>query len=438
MDVVRRPPLEGDTDADIVIVGAGYTGLWTAYYLRKLDPTRNVLVVEAGHAGWGASGRNGGWCSAELPVGIGTLASKYGRSQALAMRQAGREAVNEIGRVIAEEDIECGWRKDGTIWLARNEPQRARLMAKLAEEREYDIGEGPTPVDPADLAVPGLLAAAHTPHCAALHPAKLAVGLAGAAVRHGVRIVEETRALEVRPGMVLTDRGQITARVVVQATEAYSGLLPGQIRRVLPLTSRVIATEPIPDALWRHIGWPGRATMSDQSLMFPYLQRTSDNRLVIGGRSIGYRYGAVPRTNHRDDERAWEVLEREIPTMFPALADIPISHRWSGVLGVHRDWQPRVTYDLATGLASAGGYVGDGVALSNLAGRTLAALITGTDSPANRLCWVGPPGRRWEPEPLPYLAIQAITALTALVDTRESRTGGSTGLAARLMGIAGK
>jgi glycine/D-amino acid oxidase-like deaminating enzyme len=438
IDTTPRPPLDGDTDADVAIIGAGYTGLWTAYYLRQFAPGLRVLVIEAAYAGYGASGRNGGWCSAELPASLPALAARHGRPAAIAMALAARDAVDVIGKAVADEAIDCGWSKDGSLRLARNHVQRARLDAQLSEEREFGIEDGWRPLAAPSLAVPGLVAAAVTPHCAAVQPARLARGLADAVVRHGAGLVEGTRALELSPGTVRTDHGTVRARTVVRATEAYTGSLRGHARRVAALSSHLVATEPIPDAVWRETGWPGRATVTELRILFPYLQRTADNRLVLGGRSIGYRYGSATATqgSTRHDRRVRDLLCHEVGDIFPALAGASVTHSWTGVLGAYRDFEPGVSYDKATGLAEAGGYVGDGVALSNLAGRTLAALITGTERPETRLCWTGQRSRRWVPEPWRYLGLGTVAALARSADTREQRTGRPAGLRGKIVTAA--
>ena len=427
-DLSQRPPLAADTEVDVAIVGAGYTGLWTAYYLRRLAPELRVLLLEAQYAGFGASGRNGGWCSAELPASLVTLASRHGRPAAIAMYQAARDTLDEIERVVADERIDCGWSRDGSLRLARDEGQLARLDAALAEEREFGIEDGWRPIGTDALAVPRLRAAAFTPHCAAIQPGLLARGLARAVVSRGAQLAEGTQVTELAPHLVRTSQGStVRARTVVRATEAYTRSLRGQARRVAALHSHVVATEPIPAAAWRETGWPGRATGLELRALFPYLQRTADDRLVIGGRSLGYRFGS---RSGPGDPRVWEILRATIGDLFPALAQAAIDHRWSGVLGAYRDFEPRVSYDRETGLAQAGGYVGDGVALANLAGRTLAALITGADRPEARLCWAGPPARNWEPEPLRFLAIRTLGRLARSADEREQ--------AGRRAGLRGK
>jgi pimeloyl-ACP methyl ester carboxylesterase len=217
------------------------------------------------------------------------------------------------------------------------------------------------------------------------------------------------------------------------ATEAYTRSLRGQARRVAALASHVIATEPIPAAAWLETGWPGRATGLELRVLYPYLQRTADNRLVIGGRSIGYRYGSAADAT---DPRVWETLRATIGDLFPAFAGAEITHRWSGVLGAYRDFSPRVSYDSDSGFAEAGGYVGDGVALANLAGRSLAALITGADRPEARLCWAGAPvARNWEPEPLRYLGIKTLGWLARSADARE-QAGRPAGLRGKIVAAA--
>jgi glycine/D-amino acid oxidase-like deaminating enzyme len=393
-----------------------------------------VLVVEADQAGFGASGRNGGWCSAELPASLTTLARRHGRSAALAMHQAARGTLDEIEMIIADEGIDCGWCRDGSLRLARDEAQLARLEAALAEEREFGIDDGWRKTGTGGFAIPRLRAAAFIPHCAAVQPGRLARGLADAVVRRGGQIAEGTRATEIAPRLVRTDHGTVRARTVVRATEAYTRSLRGQARRVAALHSHVIATEPIPAATWRESGWPGRATGLELRVLYPYLQRTADDRLVIGGRSIGYRFGSAPGPG---DPRVWATLRATIGDLFPAFAWAAITHRWSGVLGAYRDFEPRVGYDQETGLAEAGGYVGDGVALANLAGRTLAALITGADRPETRLCWAGAfPTRDWEPEPLRFLAIRTLGGLARSADQRERRTGRPAGLRGKIISAA--
>jgi glycine/D-amino acid oxidase-like deaminating enzyme len=210
---------------------------------------------------------------------------------------------------------------------------------------------------------------------------------------------------------------------VVRATEGFTPTLPGAARSLVPLYSLMIATQPLPDAVWEQIGWSGRETVAAGGPMFVYAQRTRDGRIAFGGRGAPYHYGSRVRPAYDRDHRVHGRLRAALRELLPAAGEAPISHRWGGPLGVPRDWTPSVGLDRASGLAWAGGYVGDGVATANLAGRTLADLITGTDSGLCRLPLVQHRSRRWEPEPFRWLGINAALLLAASADASEQRRG---------------
>jgi glycine/D-amino acid oxidase-like deaminating enzyme len=424
-----RPALPGDTDADVVIVGAGYTGLWTAYYLAVADPALRVVVLEQEVAGYGASGRNGGWCSALFPTSLPALARRHGRGRALAMQRAMHETVREVGRVVAAEGIDCDWRDGGTVVLARTEVQLARARAAVAEAREYGLADGDLVLlDAAEAAArcsaEGVRGGTYTPHCAAVHPAKLVRGLARAVERRGVRVFERTPVTALRPGTAVTPAGVVRAPVVVRATEGFTPALPGQRRAVAPVYSLMVATEPLPESTWARIGLAERETFSDYRHVIIYGQRTADGRLAFGGRGAPYHFGSRVRPGYDREPRVFAALRRVLGELFPVLGpEVPVSHAWGGPLGVTRDWAASVGLDSGTGLAWAGGYVGDGVGTSNLAGRTLADLIRGADSDLTALPWVNHRSPRWEPEPLRWLAVNAGLKVMFSADAAENRTG---------------
>jgi glycine/D-amino acid oxidase-like deaminating enzyme len=434
-ELAVRPPLDGDTDADVVIVGAGYTGLWTAYYLSTFDPDRRVLVIEATQCGFGASGRNGGWCTGEMPTGMLTMVRRHGLKAALQLFKAGRQSLAEIRRVTVEESIDCHWQQNGALYLARTEPQATRLRAWHEARRMLGI-TGLRLLKPAEasewIGATGVIDAGYTPHCAVIQPARLVRGLAGAVARRGVRIAENTRALDIRPGQVRTDHGTVRARVVVCATEGYTGALRGHARRVVPLYSHMIATEPLPDDLLAKLDWRDRTAVADSHYRYGYLQRTADNRIVAGGRSVGYHFGSRTGRRFDRDERMRRLLRQMLVELLPPLADVGVSHHWGGAFGLHRDMLPVVCYDETTGLAHVGGYGGEGIALSNLAGRSLAALVAGCDRPEAGLCWVNHRSRRWEPEPLRFIGVRGVSALAGSADRYEDRTGRAARLRGRL------
>ena len=423
-----RPPLPGDLDVDVAVVGAGYTGLWTAYYLAEADPSISVAVLEAEVAGFGASGRNGGWCSALFPAELPALAALGGPESALAQHAAMRATVDEVARVAADEGIDAQIAKGGNIRLARGVAQVARARAEVDEARHWgrdaddlaflDAAAATRIVRAAD--VDG---ATYTPDCAAIHPALLVRGLAHAAERSGVTIHERTRVTAIAPRGVHTDRGVVRARTVVRATEGFTPQLPGHRRASIPVYSLVIATEPLPSATWDEIGLARRETFSDFRHLLVYGQRTADDRIVFGGRGAPYHLGSRIRPSFDRDEAVFARLLASLVDLFPVLRGVRVSHAWGGPLGVPRDWCASVGLDVSTGLAWAGGYVGDGVATSNLAGRTLRDLVLGRDTELTRLPWVNHRSPRWEPEPLRWLGVNAARLAFTAADREESLTG---------------
>jgi glycine/D-amino acid oxidase-like deaminating enzyme len=435
-----RSPLPGPLEVDVAIVGAGYTGLWTAYYLRRADPGLRVAIVEREVAGFGASGRNGGWCSAFMAMDREALARRAGRDATVALQREMFDTVDEVGRVADREGIDCHYVKAGALQLATTPVQQARLEQGIEHARHWGMDEtdqrllGPAEAGER-VRVAGLLAAAWTPHCAALDPARLARGLAGVVERQGVPIFESTPATRIRPGRVDTVRGPVKARIVVRATEGYTATLPGTHRSVIPLYSLMIATEPLPGAVWDQVGWTGGETVAAGGHLFTYAQRTRDGRIAFGGRGAPYHFGSRVRPDYDLDGRVHARLGAALRQLFPAAAHARITHRWGGPLAIPRDWTASVGLDRTTGLAWAGGYVGDGVAAANLAGRTLADLITGNDSDLVSLPWVDHHSRPWEPEPLRWLGINAARVLAASADAAETRTGRPARLRGKLLSL---
>jgi glycine/D-amino acid oxidase-like deaminating enzyme len=420
-----RPALDGSISVDVAIVGGGYTGLWTAYYLLGLDPSLRVAVLEAEIAGFGASGRNGGWCSALYPVAIGNLAREVGRSPAVAQYRAMRDSVIELARVVAAESIDADLAMGGTIVVARTPAQLERARHEVSVERSLGLGLQLLDPDAAGqrLRATDVLGATYTPHCAAVQPAKLVRGLADVVEQRGARIYEGTRATSIEAGAVHTPRGIVRADAIVRATEGFTAQLPGMRRKIAPVYSLVIATEPLPEKVWERIGLEQRETFSDHRHLIVYGQRTAEGRMVFGGRGAPYHLGSRIRPGYDRVPRVFDALRRTLGEMFPILHDVAITHRWGGPLGIARDWHASVGLDARTGLAWAGGYVGDGVTTTNLAGRTLADLLTSRDTALTQLPWVGHRSPNWEPEPLRWLGANAGLQAMTWADTAERRTG---------------
>ena len=430
-DDLRTPlgsPLPGAADADVAIVGAGYTGLWTAYYLIRADPSLRIAIVEAEQAGFGASGRNGGWASALFPASIAALAKRSSRDAAIRMTRAMQATVDEIGAVAAAEGWDIGWAKGGTVVAARSPLQRDRARAEIDEWRSWGFGENDYAYLDADdaarrIGATDVLAATYTPHCAAIHPARLARSLAREVVAAGVRLYEQTPAIAIEPGVVRTAHGDVRAPIVVRATEGYTRTLAGEVRTLAPVYSLMLATEPLPDAVWQDIGLGQRETFSDGRRLIIYGQRTADGRLAFGGRGAPYHFGSRISPEQDRDPAVHAALWRVLTDLFPAVAGASVTHTWGGPLGIARDWWASCGLDRRTGLAWSGGYVGDGVGTANLGGRTLADLILDRRTDLIDLPWVGHSSPRWEPEPLRWAATNLGLRVMTRADTVEERTG---------------
>lgn len=421
-----RPNLEGDRTADVCIIGAGYTGLWAAYYLKQAQPDLDVLVIEQEFAGFGASGRNGGWLSG----GFAWNHARYRRSSSeagvRAMVGAMNGTVDEVIRVAGVEGIDADILRTDEMQVAVNPAQLSRVAVEVAHRRGWgedgrvwQIGADEAM---ARVRIPGTLGAMMVGGVARVQPAKLVRGLALAVERLGVRIVEGTRALEIAPGMVNTNRGVVRAPTILRATEGFTATLPGAKRDWLPLNSAQIVTAPLPPEIWAKIGWDGHEILGDFANAYCYCQRTREGRIAVGSRGVPYKFGSGIDDLGRPDSATIAQLTAILHRHFPDARGAPIDHAWCGVLGVPRDWCATVGLDRATGIGWAGGYVGDGVSTSNLAGRTLADLALGRDTDLVHLPWVNRKVRVWEPEPLRWLAVRGMYRLLNAADRREDRT----------------
>jgi glycine/D-amino acid oxidase-like deaminating enzyme len=398
------------------------------------------VVLEAETAGFGASGRNGGWASALFPASLEKLAALPGsdRARALALHQAMRASVDEVGRAARAEGIDAHFHKGGTIALARNRAQLRSARAEVEHARAWGRGPEDLALLDADeararLDATSTLGATYTPDCAAIHPARLVRGLAEVVdSARGGRVHEQTRVLSIEPHRVLTVHGRVDADVVVRATEGYTPGLRGLGRAMVPVYSLVIATEPLPDRVWEQIGLRERETFTDHRNLIIYGQRTADGRLVFGGRGAPYHFRSRIRPEFDREPRVFAALWTTLRELFPVLEGRTVTHAWGGALGVPRDWCASVGLDRSTGLAWAGGYVGDGVTTTNLAGRTLRDLVLGRETALTSLPWVGHHSPVWEPEPLRWLGINTGLRSMTLADREEHTTGRPSRLA-RLM-----
>ena len=429
-DLTPRPRLDGSIDVDVAVMGAGYTGLWTAYYLLQRDPSLRVAVVEREIAGFGASGRNGGWCYPGFPVSATSLRERCGTDAARAVARAMVETVDEIERVVASEEIDAQWARGGALRLARGEHQRGSIEGAWRALDALGLADRYELLDAAQIAarihVSDAVAGLFDPAGASVHPARLARGLARAVERQGGTIYEQTPVTDYETGdtrRLITPYGDVRAKTLVLAGEAYSQQLPKLARTLVPMYSLIVLTEPLAESDWAQIGWRHRELVASSRMSVDYLNRTADGRILFGGRGAPYRMHSLIDDGLDRHEPTHALLREMTREWFPMLRDVRFTHAWGGPLGMPRDWMPTTAYDAAAGVARAGGYTGSGVATANLFGRILRDLIYGDVTPLTQLPTVNHQSPRWEPEPLRWLGIRYAQEGFAKLDRDAERTG---------------
>ncbi|MDP2350314.1 MAG: FAD-dependent oxidoreductase [Chloroflexota bacterium] len=432
-DLTPRPPIDGTTEADVAILGAGMTGLWTAYYLQRRDPSLRIVLVEREFAGFGASGRNGAWCAPDLNISMSRLAKVHGTDAARAMQQATYDAVDEVGRACAETGIDAGFHKGGELILARGPQGIPALESSMEEYARFGFEDHYRLLDAAQLSerirVAGAIRALASEDAAGIHPGRRVRGLARRVEQDGARIAEGTTVTGFRPkdaggrATLVTPRGDVRAPVIVLAGEAYLSELPGLHRQLVPLWSLIVLTEPVTDAQWEEIGWANRELVASTRMSIDYLSRTEDGRILFGGRGAPYRFGSPIRPEYDRHGPTHERLKGFVREWFPVLRDVRFTHEWGGPLGMPRDWHPTMSFDEASGIATSRGYIGHGVSTANLGGRVLTDLITGTSGLLTELPLVAHRSRNWEIEPFRWLGVRYSQWAIGRLDEQAARTG---------------
>ena len=413
-DLSPRPALGRSIEVDVAILGGGYTGLWTAYYLLRENPALKIAILEKEIVGFGASGRNGGWCSSKFPVTPAMLERRYGRGAARALMLAMNTSVDEVAQVCQQEEIDAQFHKGGILTLARGKHHVPMMQSAFAAYERLGLGAQYQALS-ADQArervrVTNICGALFASENASLHPARLVRGLARAIERRGGTIYEKTEVLELQGGSfprMITPAGEVRAkRAIVLAGESYLTRLPSLHRVVLPVYSLITLTEPLTPLQWQDIGWQSRESLASFNYTVDYLTRTADGRILFGSRGAPYRLGSRISDEMDRHPETHAHIQKLVVEWFPMLRGTRFTHSWGGPVGMPRDWMPMTEFDPVTKIATARGYTGQGVSTTNLTGRILAELISGHRTPLSQLPIAQRRSPIWEREPLRWLAVR--------------------------------
>jgi glycine/D-amino acid oxidase-like deaminating enzyme len=419
-----RAPLQRSEEVDVAILGAGYTGLWTAYYLLRTNPGLKVAVIEREIAGYGASGRNGGWCSPRFPLSASAMTKRWGPDTARAVLQALQVAVDAIAATAESEKIDACFRPAGTLTLARGAHQLPALRGMYAAYERIGMADRYRFLQPDEVAerirVTDVHGGLYTPDGASIHPGRLVRGLARAVEAHGGTVYEQTAVTEIRSGtnaQLTTEAGSVRARkAIVLAGEAYLTRLPRFHRALLPVYSLICLTEPLTDAQWSQIGWQHGENLASLRNTVVYLTRTPDGRILFGSRGAPYAFGSQITDAQDRHAQTLSLIQRMLIAWFPMLAGIRFTHGWGGPVGMPMDWTPAVRFDPASRIAFAGGYTGQGVAMANLAGQMLAGKISGQTTGFESLPFANRRSSNWIPEPLRWLIVRYMQGAFLRID----------------------
>jgi glycine/D-amino acid oxidase-like deaminating enzyme len=439
-----RPPLDGTVDADVVVIGGGYTGMWTAWFLTELAPEARVVLLEAGRCGAGPSGRNGGFVNA-MWLSLPSLRARFGDAAALELARASEAQVDAIGAWCEEQGVGAWYRRAGYLQVSTTPVHDGAWREAVQAAGDLGAAGACQPQTPEQVrdrcASPVFRGGAYYPAAATVHPARLALGLRERLIERGVVVFEGSRAQRIRRdgGDVVVDaeHGRIRARAAVLAAGGRLAAHPPLRRRLTVTSSHMVITEPVPDVL-EEIGWTGGECITDSRAMVQYFRTTRDGRIAFGWG--GGRVVPGGRVNGRADVDARIVaeVERRVVRLFPALRGRRIEHAWGGPIDVSPTHLPVIGSLDGDSVHYGFGYTGNGVAPSRLVARALAAMALDRRDEHTRLAFVEPPPVRVPPEPLRFVGGTIVRAALVRRERLEEKGRRADPLTRAIAGVPGR
>jgi glycine/D-amino acid oxidase-like deaminating enzyme len=414
-EITFRAPVSKNLAFDVAIIGGGLSGLWCAYHLKQLQPEVKIAIFESEYVGFGASGRNGGWASAEYPTSGKGIIKEHGLDSYQQLRNSLINSISEIGQIARDNNWQIDYAKGGALVFATNPAQLSRIGSVI--DNEHKLLSKFQVLNLVN--IPSALGGVFTPHCAALNPFQLCQQLAKYLEKTGVLIFEKSKVSSIAMSEIIVYGFKIKADISILATEAFTPRR-WQSNKQIPIYSLMVATEPLSKAVISDIKNSTRVTLREACHLITYAQFTGDNRLALGGRGVRYKLFSRLSERSESNNRMHCALERRARAWFPQLADCKFEYRWGGPVALTRRWQAYLNFDRQTGMAKIGGYVGNGVTLSYLVAKTLAQKISNCTTP--NLPFIDQKIGKWEVEPIRYLAVNAGFKATVAADHEEKIT----------------
>jgi len=417
-------PLSGDLDVDVAIVGGGFTGLSTAYHLKKAEPGLRIALLESEVIGFGASGRNGGFNMTLFGLTLGITALRFGRQMAREAHLYMEKAVDLLRDRVAELKLDCDYEHPGFLRVATSEKYRSRILEEIELARTLGL-HGIEWLEKDQLArevrSPLYLGAWWEPRCGILNPAKLAWSWKEVISGMGVAVYEESPVAEIRrqPGRIVLAAagGRVRADKVVMATNAWSHFFPAMRRKQVPVWTHIVLTEPLDEKAFAEIGWQNRQGIEDARNLVHYYRLTADNRLLMGGRDVSVA-ASNDDMGHDANPVTFAGLKEDVRQLFPVLKDIRFTHEWGGPVSVPLDMAPALGYLGDKNVVYSLGCVGHGVSLTHLNGKTLSDMVLGRQTDLTDVFFVNRRTIPWPPKPLRSLAVKAILGYMHWEDRR--------------------